>query len=362
LIQSKSENETSSSPDSKKLRVDFYESGRGDTIIVTFPDGGLGIIDAHPTSFGGRPDILELTRGRDVHFVCLTHPHADHGVDLVPILQNHSKIPEFWHTNSDITPFIFRLGEIPSWPSEVREFAVKMAEKWHSCMLDIFAAVAERDIPDHQMRAGEEIRIIAGVEIHVLAPEEKELRTFRRFWLEKADDPSVARPSPNPLSAILALRFGESVLLLGADAIGQNWRDAHERYRKLKLPKAKVLKVPHHGGSDALAIKGANYLDCCLHTIEERCKAVLLAGDSKHPNERVERQLKARTDLFCLGNGIRCHHVGKDLGIEIEGARPLGGIVPCQPVVSIELDSTGKTTMLAGHSCDNCQFGKTSSS
>lgn len=355
MTPNKPKSATASSPDSKSLRVDFYESGKGDTVIVTFPDGGLGIIDAHPTSSGGRPDILTLVRDRKLHFVCLTHPHADHGIDLVPVLQHHPNVPEFWHTNSDVGAFIFRLGEIPSWPSEVREFALKMAEDWQRFMIDLFGAVTDREIPDHQIRAGEEPRAVAGVEIHALAPEESETREFSRFWRDKASDPTEERPNLNPLSAILALRFGDSVVLLGADAIGRNWRAAAKRYRKLGLPKALVLKIPHHGGADALPVTGANYLDLCLHA-EQRCKAVLFAGDSKHPNARVEERLRARTDLYCLGNGLKGRRRGKDLGIELPGARPLPAIEPCQPVVSIELDAVGKLTVLAGHSCDGCRF------
>jgi len=44
------------------LTIDFYESGVGETIRITFPDGGLGIVDAHPSSCGHRPHILDLVR------------------------------------------------------------------------------------------------------------------------------------------------------------------------------------------------------------------------------------------------------------------------------------------------------------
>ena len=62
------------------LQIDFYESGDGETILLTFPNGGMGIVDAIrlpllPTR------LLDLIRGRTVHFVCLTHPHRDHGMD-----------------------------------------------------------------------------------------------------------------------------------------------------------------------------------------------------------------------------------------------------------------------------------------
>lgn len=61
------------------LKLDFYESGAGETILLTFPSGGIGIVDAHPSATASRPQILELIRDRKVHFACLTHPHRDHG-------------------------------------------------------------------------------------------------------------------------------------------------------------------------------------------------------------------------------------------------------------------------------------------
>jgi hypothetical protein len=29
------------------LKIDFYESGIGDTTVITFPDGGVGVVDAN---------------------------------------------------------------------------------------------------------------------------------------------------------------------------------------------------------------------------------------------------------------------------------------------------------------------------
>jgi len=77
------------------LKLDFYESGEGETIVLTFPSGGLGIVDAHPSSSTSRQEILQITRGKTIHFVCLTHPHKDHGADLIPILEQHPDIKAF---------------------------------------------------------------------------------------------------------------------------------------------------------------------------------------------------------------------------------------------------------------------------
>jgi len=106
------------------LKIDFYESGDGETILLTFPSGGMGIVDAHPSPTATRPAILDLIRGRTVHFVCLTHPHQDHGVDLIPVLEQHPDVLAFWHTVSDVDVTVFLQQEAmnyPNYPSACRE-------------------------------------------------------------------------------------------------------------------------------------------------------------------------------------------------------------------------------------------------
>jgi len=298
-----------------------------------------------------------LLVGKQIHFVCLTHPNADHGKDLVPLLERHPEITEFWHTASDISAFIYRLEEIPNFPSSVREFAREMATGWANFLIDLYGAVAEKDIPIHQVRAGEQPRVYDHVEVHALAPDENIQQEFLSYWLKKAGDPKIQRPDPNSLSAVLALRWGDCVILLGADALRANWRTAIKRYRNLNLPKASILKVPHHGASNSLessTSKKPSYLDICRHD-ENRCHAVLFAGDAKHPDKKVYDRLRMRTNVHCLINGLRGGKTGRDLGIELDGARPASNPLPCQPVVSFEISADGKVSTVSGSTCDVCR-------
>src|SRR6267142_1579356 len=134
-------NVPSSSRNLAKLRIDFYESGIGDTIIVTFPSGGIGLIDAHPSQYTHRPDIHQLVVGRKLLFVCLTHPHADHGVDLIPVLERHPEIDEFWSTIFEIPAFIFGVEQTVNFPSPVQQFAAKMNQDWGEFLVYLFGAV-----------------------------------------------------------------------------------------------------------------------------------------------------------------------------------------------------------------------------
>ena len=131
--------------------------------MITFPGGGLGFVDAHPSPTNSRASILQIAEGKHVHFVCLSHPHADHGVDLIPLLNGHGAIDEFWHTSSEAVPFIYRLGEtpaFPNFPSELRVHARKMVDDWANFLHDVYGAVATRKLPQYQIRAGDEKRVM----------------------------------------------------------------------------------------------------------------------------------------------------------------------------------------------------------
>ncbi len=150
-MRNASESEISSSGNLANLRFDFYESGIGETIIITFPQGDLGLVDAHPSQNSLRPEILKLIEGKRLRFVCLTHPHADHGVDLLAVLQRHAHIDAFWHTVFDLPAFIYGIEQFVNFPSAVREHAAKMNQDWGAFLFDIYAAVIERKIPRHEL-------------------------------------------------------------------------------------------------------------------------------------------------------------------------------------------------------------------
>ncbi len=337
------------------LTIDFFESGVGETIRITFPDGGLGIVDAHPSGSGHRPPILGLVKDRPLHFVCLTHPHADHGRDLIPILEHHPSIASFWHTLSDVSVFVFSAGQIPNFRSPIREAVRRFHEGWGRFLTEIYGNVGKRKIPHHKLRADLESTEIAGVKIHFLSPEESIQNRFTEAYREIAEETRKNFPDPNFLSAILALEYAGRTVLLGADARKVNWKSAAKKYRRLNLEKATILKVPHHGAANAMGFqkKETSYLDLCSH----ETVSVLFAGDVAHPDSRVEEKIKAKTELACLVNGL--HGAGRvntnPLGLMIPGAKAVArSIPPCQPVISFRIDPDGTVTQTAGHRCDTC--------
>lgn len=342
------------------LRIDFYESGNGETIVITFPSGGLGIVDAHSSPSGSRPSIKEITQGHKIHFVCLSHPHADHGEGLIPVLASHPDIGSFWHTVSDIEQFFFLLQEVDNYPSPFREVVLHMKKKWAEFLIDIFGSVAERNIPLHRLRNDLRPDVIDGVEVHCLSPNESMSYRFIKAYRVRMEGKQREMPDCNLLSAVLALRYGNSVIVLGADALKENWHDAVSSFHKNKLPKAIVFKVPHHGAANALTTnpqkKQYSYFDVCSRN--PKAVSVLFAGDAKHPDSDVFKRLKKQTNLICVANGL-ADKPNNPLHINIPGARLVSPSHVCNAVVSYEIDDRGNAMRINGKCCGWCQSDTT---
>lgn len=342
------------------LNLDFYESGDGETIVLTFPSGGMGIVDAHPSSLPNRPGILDLIRGRTVHFVCLTHPHRDHGADLIPVLEQHQEVRSFWHTVDDVQVTVFLQQEVmnyPNYPSECREAVIRMKKGWAKFLIDLYGAVAQKGIPRHQLRSDLRTHEVDGVEISVLSPDETITQRFVRAHGNRLRDFKAVLPDPNLLSAVLALKYGGVVVLLGGDALKENWRSATRLFFDLKLPKAAILKVSHHGASDALQTDlrqhEHNYLDICSH--QPPAKSVLFAGDTKHPDPKVFRHIRNRMDVACVSNGLKAKgKIHNPLNIGIPGARAVALPPVCNAVVSFTIAADGTVRQTAGACDESC--------
>ena len=342
------------------LKLDFYESGVGETTVVTFPDGGLGVVDGHPSQVLGSPNLQDLTAGRPLHFVCLTHPHADHGAGLIPVLSTHRDIGGFWYTGSDVDVMTFLLQDIldyPNYPSPCREAVVRLKKGWASFLIDLYGAVCDRGIPRHQLRSDVQATHISGVEVHCLGPEEKIIQEFVEAYRRRLTDHLVRLPDPNLLSAILVLKYQDTVVVLGADALKRNWTAAARAYHRLGFGKARVIKVPHHGASNALLLhprrREHSYLDLCSR--DPKAHAVLFAGDAKHPDEVVFDELRRHTDLVCLSNGLKkSGRESNPLQIRLPGARAARLPPVCNSIVSIEVSPDGKVARTAGVCDESC--------
>jgi beta-lactamase superfamily II metal-dependent hydrolase len=308
------------------LRIRFYESGIGETVLIEFPDQRLGVIDAFPPARSGRDDILNIIAGRDVEFVCLTHPHEDHGRDLVKILKV-ARVNQFWHSLSPINLFVYHLEQYCAFPSPLQKLSTQQSSDWASFMIELLDEVASNSIEPVALSESHKPIDIGDVKIHFLAPSEKFVQGEQRRLTDALSKSSWTHVDPNDFSLVIAIEFGNFVFLLGSDAKKRCWPEALASFKKAGIPRAYALKLPHHGSLNAFDLRSAhqdpNPINC-WNLCSPRFHAVLFAGTVMHPHPKVMQALMAR-DVHLLSLFDLDHNESEadpnPLRIRIEGAR-----------------------------------------
>jgi hypothetical protein len=246
-----------------------------------------------------------------------------------------------------------------NYPSPVQGIVRRMQQARAEFLVDLFGAVAERDIPLHRLRDDLRPAEIDGVRVHCLGPAEQVQNQFVTAWRNhlRAAPPRKPLPDPNLLSAILLFEYAGTTVLLGGDALKRNWTDAAPVFRAAGTPKARLLKVPHHGAANAYLpharAREANYLDLCSKAPPPA--AVLFAGHSCHPDPAVFAALRRETRLVCLANGLAGRRRSLNpLGITMPGAMAASPSTVCNPVVTFEVDPDGGVAQAQGKCCGYC--------
>lgn len=128
-----------------------------------------------------------------------THPHDDHLMGIIKMLEKGLKADEFLTS--------FKKG----YKDDIHQKALKLLKK--------------KKIPVHYLKQNEEIQL-GGAKLTV-------------FWYKKGKE-------PNQLSAVARVTFGDASMLLTADLVNAAQRGIL-RQVPAEMLKADVMKIPHHG-------------------------------------------------------------------------------------------------------------------
>ncbi len=192
------------------LRANVLDVGQGDSTLIDFPDGSAWLVDGggfvgSPVDPGRSVILPELRSRRRSHLdvVVLSHPHPDHFLGLISVLEAID-VGELWDTGQGAAqgagPDYARLLRI------ARDKRVRVRGPAELCGA----------------------RIVAGVRVQVLAP----CPDFEPGW------------SANDNSFVLRLSFGSRAFLLTGDSEREAEARLLERGSELR---ADFLKVGHHG-------------------------------------------------------------------------------------------------------------------
>lgn len=196
----------------KQLKITFLDVGKGDSMLLEFPDKSNMLIDA---GFGGAEGFADMGRTvvgpylwnrgiRKIDALMITHFHQDHMGGALYLLNN------------------FKIGCVMDNGSISGD---------NSYLCDEYKkTVKRRNIRRLAINAGDEITGFDGAKLFVLNPAPEEL---------------PAR-DPNDSSIVMKLEYKNFGALFCAD-ISSNAMEGMMSYASLL--KSDVLKIPHHGGS-----------------------------------------------------------------------------------------------------------------
>jgi len=198
---------------STELRVTAIDVGQGSSILVRFPGGTNMLIDGGgyaESSFDiGKMVIapyLYSQRISKIDVVALTHPHPDHLLGLLYVLE-HFKINEAWNTEMII-------GD-------------EYSDAWQK-------KIKERQIKQFFLSAKDPVKKINDVEIDVLWPQRLDESYATNLSFEEINDTSM----------VLHFKYGQISFLVTGDI---SEKIENMLLRAEKNLKSTVLFVPHHG-------------------------------------------------------------------------------------------------------------------
>lgn len=305
------------------LRIQVFEVDRGDCILIHFPSGDLGLVDAGPAN--GRPYSQAMLKailegGRRLRFVCITHPHADHTSGLLAVLRHADiRVGELWHSMDTDLEQVLRFFNERLVPRLVgaRFMERRMAHsKEVRTVLELFDEVDRRRLSFNRTLGDFQIieRIGRGrraVEVICLAPDVVARNRYRRLLRSAILDErrtALTRYYANSISLVLLLRFGETQVVLGGDALKPNWRrivTAVDTGRLLDMELgAHVFKASHHGGSNGF------YQGMWPAVLADGAKVVVSSSLRHHPSQAFVAGLRGRWEVYCTKCGSYCASIG----------------------------------------------------
>lgn len=213
------------SPD---LKISVIDVGQGNSTLVRFPGGRNMLIDGggfSDSSFDTGKSVLAPffyhERINNVDTVVLSHPHPDHLLGLIYIMNNFA-VRQVWRSNLPID-----LEDYPEW-----EKAIKLNNINVSLVSNKFRE-----------------RIFNGVRVNVLWPPNYSVQDMNNLSYDEVNDSSL----------VLKITFGKISFLVPGDISA----DVEKQLITSKIDlHSDVLVVPHHGSAHSSSAEFIKAVAC----------------------------------------------------------------------------------------------------
>jgi len=250
------------------LEIHVLGGGKGESIVIKLPGGLWGVVDCYTHSLtdpAGNPtyQFLKSQGVNRLQFLCLTHPHDDHFMGMVQLIDEFDPL-EFWRFDGlshehirKLIKYHELLARKPRLPRIRQQEFTRASEE----LLGIFSRVLEkarsRTIEPRRFQGrvtALETQSAAGLAVRIesLAPLGRRVEIYEGMILDCIDASGrlttvLSDPEHNRISLVLLITFGQTRVLLGADLETECWVEVMANVADLH---ASLVKVCHHGSSN----------------------------------------------------------------------------------------------------------------
>ena len=230
-----------------EARIQLLPVGRGDCLLLHFPDRSWAIIDCGQRRAGYEPYVRAATflnnekpTDSPVRFILATHPHADHDGGILQLM-------ELLGRTRDVHAVYYSGVERCAAPAS----GSSISDDWdYSFVEEGRARVARGEMREcRALTRGETIKLeppIDDIRITVLWPEAKTVRDVNA----SSGSMPISGETANNLSVVLRLEFWGHVALLLGDVQGSVCASVVMQDFKGVVPG--IIKAPHHGARESI--------------------------------------------------------------------------------------------------------------
>lgn len=350
------------------LRFHVLNVEKGDSIVIECLEDdkhSFALIDSNITPGERHPKALaklEELGAKELSFVCMTHPHADHYLGLSQIFEKfQGKIGQV---------ILCPLGHFIGKKSGVlSEKYLTLLEKTDDEGLRIAAYEFIRilralsGMPDVMEYSGPSSCVgvdgFDNVQISCHTP----FKSFKNSYFERIEkgDPNIFEDiRENDLSLSILFEYGGKKVLLGGDTSHKNWAKHLGWQKNNRTPSiaSHAVKMPHHGSKHDC--REDMFTVAFEEAPEEPSIALISANGRTHPDKEVLMELEDRgiqpycTNLhsMCGANVqeyITTTGIAATLGRTIQELAISEKIQPCQGDITLTIDSSGAMTVNTEH-------------
>ena len=233
------------------LSIWVLNAGEGDSIVLRFPDESWAVVDSNVPPGSKEPPALRLLREkrvRNLSFVCLTHPHADHYSGLAEILGCYEgRIGGLWMfciDSAHVRKFLIAQHQKSSTtPGRLKQYLELQT------IFQVFQKMGKKGLT-YQLVGGLRLPSCGDVTIDCLSPLSRDINEYQN-QLARCTEPQHYTAQENLLSSVLRLRYGLCTILLSSDAPTKSWpRVWKETVKRRESFVANAVKVSHHGSRE----------------------------------------------------------------------------------------------------------------